>query len=153
MKLKPQLCFILLLFSCIYHPPQNGKEILIHNQTDRPIVILDSLTGNLKLYDTATVNNRRYISREPNYLTEYGIYPKFYSEVEMNHLNSKNKITLYILDTFYLSNTLSQVSSKHLFRSFDINIDTLKKYNLNHLFINDDTIFFEHDYNYYTNRN
>ena len=101
------------------------------------------------------VNGRRYISRQPNYMTGYGVFQKFYSDGEINNLKNKkiNKIKLYIIDTNDLQNTLSQISTNHLFRSFDINIDTLEKYDLNHLFITNDTILFEHDYSYYTNRN
>jgi hypothetical protein len=69
MKLKPELLSILLLFlfSCVYDPPRKGKEISIHNQTDKAIIIMDSLNGNrARLYDTAMVNGRGYISRQPN---------------------------------------------------------------------------------------
>ena len=135
MKLKPELLFILLLFlfSCVYDPPQKGKEISIHNQTDKPLIIVDSLNINdARLYDTAIVNGRRYISRQPNYMTEYGVYQKFYSDGELNNLKNKkiNKIKLCIIDTSDLKNTFSQIYINHLFRSFDINIDTLEKYNL-----------------------
>ena len=154
MKLRPELLFAFLLFSCIYDPPQKGKEISIHNQTDKPIVILDSLNGDYrKLYDTAKVNGRIFISRRPNYLTEYGVYQKFYFDLEMDNLKTKgiNKIKLYIIDSSEQQKTLSKISINHSFRSFDINIDTLKKYDLNHLFISKDTILFEHDFNYFTN--
>jgi hypothetical protein len=88
-------------------------------------------------------------------MTEYGVYQKFYSDGEMNNLKNKkiNKIKLYIIDTSDLQNTFSQIYTNHLFRSFDINIETLEKYDLNHLFIINDTILFEHNYSYYTNRN
>jgi len=155
MKSRPELLFILFLFSCIYDPPQPGREILIHNQTNKSILILDSLTGSLlNLYDTAIVNKRIYISRKPNYITDYGIYQKFYTDFELDSLKSSknNRITLYIIDTLSLKNTLNQISDKRLFRSVVIDIDTLKKYDLNHLFITDDTILFEHDYNYYAKR-
>jgi hypothetical protein len=154
MKVRPELTFIFFLCSCVYDPPQKGKEIFIHNQTDKPIIIVDSLTGNqLRLYDTANVNNRRYIIRQSKYMTEYGNYQKFYSDVEMNNfkLKNNNKITFYIIDTSDLQNILRQFSIDNSLRSFDVNIDTLKKYDLNHLFITSDTILFEHDYNYYTN--
>ena len=158
MKLRPELLFILLLFlfSCVYDPPQKGKEISIHNQTDKPIIIVDSLNGNhARLYDTAMVNGRRYISRQPNYMTGYGVYQKFSSDGKINNLKNRkiDKIELYIIDTSDLQNTFSQIYTNRLFRSFDINIDTLEKYDLNHLFITNDTILFEHDYSYYTNRN
>jgi len=156
MKLKPELLLLLFLFSCVYDPPQKGKEILIHNQTGKPIIIVDSLNGNrARLYDTATVNGRRYISRLPNYTTAYGDYQKFYSDGKINNLKNRkiDKIELYIIDTSDLQNTFSQIYTNRLFRSFDINIDTLEKYDLNHLFITNDTILFEHDYSYYTNRN
>jgi len=156
MKLRPELIFSLILFSCVYDPPQKGKEILIYNQTNKPVIVLDSLTGDhLKVYDTAIVNNRRYISRQSNYVTEYGTYQKFYSDFEMNNLKSKkmDKVTMYIIDTNNLQNTLNHVSANHSFRSFDITIDTLKKYDLKHLFITNDTILLEHDYSYRRKRN
>jgi len=67
-------------------------------------------------------------------------------------LKNNNKITFYIIDTSDVQNILSQISIDNSLRSFDINIDTLKKYDLNHLFITSDTILFEHYYNYHTNR-
>lgn len=154
MKFKPELAFILLLFSCVYDPAQKGKEILIHNQTGKPIIIVDSLTGScLKLYDTAVVNGRKYISRQPNFIAEYSVYQKMYFDSEINNLKNKkiNKITLYIIDTSTVRNTLNQISINHSFRSFDINIDTLEKYALSHLFINKDTVLLEHDYSYFKN--
>lgn len=155
MKLRPEFIFLFLLCSCVYDPPQKGKEIFIHNQTDKPIIIIDSLTENrLRLYDTAIVNNRRYITRQSKYITEYGNYQTFYSDFELDNLKLKknNKITFYIFVTSDVRTASSQISVDNPLRSFDINIDSLKKYNLNHLFITSDTIIFEHDYNYYTNR-
>lgn len=155
MKLRPELLFIFLLCSCAYDPPPKGKEIFIHNQTDKPIIIADSLTeSQLRLCDTAMVNNRRYITRHAKYMTEYGNYENFYSDLEMGNfkLKNNNKITFYIIDTSAVQNILSQISINNSLRSFNINIDSLKKYNLNHLFITSDTILFEHEYNYYTNR-
>jgi len=155
MKLRPELIFLFLLCSCVYDPPPKGKEIFIHNQTDRPIIIVDSLTGSqLRLYDTPMVNNRRYITRQAKYITEYGNYQNFHSDLEMDNfkLKNNNKITFYIIDTSDVQNILSQISIDNSLRSFDINIDTLKKYDLNHLFITSDTILFEHYYNYHTSR-
>lgn len=87
-------------------------------------------------------------------MTEYGNYQKFYSDFEMDNLKlkNKNKITFYIIDTSDVQNILSRISIDNSLRSFYVNIDSLKKYDLNHLFITSDTILFEHDYNYYTNR-
>jgi hypothetical protein len=138
MKLKPGLFFILFLFSCIYDPPQKGKEILIHNQTNKPIIILNSLNLKyLKLYDTAMVNERIYITRQPNYITGYSIYQNFFSDNELNDLKSKNisSVTFYIVDEAEVKNTLNAILNNHAYRSFDVNVDTLKKYQLNHLFI------------------
>ena len=45
-----------------------------------------------------------------------------------------NKIEFFIINTSDLQNTFNQIYTKHLFRSFDINIDNLEKYDLNHLF-------------------
>jgi hypothetical protein len=154
MKLKPEFILIFLLCSCIYDPPRKGKDVSIHNQTNRPIMVLDSLTEKyFKLYDTAKVNDRRYISRQPAYITEYGVYRRFYSDAEIENLKNKNinRIALYVIDYNNLGNTPGSILINHLYRSFDISIDTLKKYELNHLFISTDTMLLEHDYNYYTN--
>jgi len=99
------------------------------------------------------VNDRRYISRKANYLTEYNNYQKFYTNLEMDNLRNKkiNTITLYFIDPGALQNILKQISTDTSLRSFDVNIDTLKKYQLNHLFITNDTVLFEHDHNYFTN--
>ena len=51
-----------------------------------------------------------------------------------------------------MQNIFGQISFDNSLRSFDVNIDSLKKYDLNRLFITSDTILFEHDYNYHTNR-
>jgi hypothetical protein len=155
MKLRPEMLFIFLLCSCVYDPPPKGKEIFIHNQTDKPIIIVDFLPGSqLRVYDTAMVNDRKYISRQSKYITEYGNYQKFYSDFELDNLKLKNnnKITFYIIDTSQVQNILSQISIDNSLRSFNVNIDSLKKYDLNHLFIASDTLLFEHAYNYYTNR-
>ena len=117
-------------------------------------MVLDSLNGkHFKLYDTAMVNDRRYISRQPNYITECGVYRSFYSDAKFDDLKNKNinKITLYVIDYANLENTPGSILINHSYRSLDINIDTLKKYELNHLFISTDTMLLEHDYNYYTN--
>lgn len=155
MNLKPAILFIFLLASCIEDPPRKGKEVWIQNQSARPLMVLDSLTGNyFKLYDTATVNGRRFITRQANYITEYGLCSRFFSEPEVNDLQSKNisRITLYLVDENYLQAIPDSVLVNHLYRSFDISLDTLKKYELNHLFITNDTVLFEHSYDYFTNR-
>lgn len=155
MKLKPEFILIFLLCSCIYDPLLKGKEISIHNQTNRPIMVLDSLSENyFKFYDTATVNGRRYISRQANYVVEYDVYRSFYSDTEIEYLKNKNfnKITLYVIDYNNLENATGSILINHLYRSFNISIDTLKKYELNHLFITTDTTLLEHAYDYYSNR-
>jgi hypothetical protein len=117
-------------------------------------MVLDSLNGkHFKLYDTAMVNDRRYISRQPNYSTEYGVHRSFYSDAKFDDLKNKNinKITLYVVDYSNLENTPGSILINHSYRSIDISIDTLKKYELNHLFITTDTMLLEHDYDYYTN--
>ncbi|MEP7143256.1 MAG: hypothetical protein ABI707_10320 [Ferruginibacter sp.] len=154
MKLRPELIFVLFVSSCIYDPPEKGQEISIHNQTDKTIIVLDSLKGDFpNLYDTSIVNGRIYIRRQSNYITEYSVYQSFYSDNKINSQKNKttNKITLYFIDQKDAQNTLGQISSNHLFRSFEINTDTLKKHDLNHLFINRDTMLLEHDYNYFIN--
>ena len=45
MKVRPEIVLILLFFSCIWDSPQKGKELIIHNQSDKPIMVLDSLLG------------------------------------------------------------------------------------------------------------
>jgi len=155
MNLRLEYSLIFLLGSCIYDPPLKGKEVSIHNQTDRPIMVLDSLSERyFKLYDTATVNGRRYISRQANYVAEYDVCRRFYSDAEIDYLKSKNlnKITLYVIDYNNLENAPGSILINHSYRSVDISTDTLKKYALNHLFITTDTILLEHTYNYFSNR-
>ncbi|RYE14332.1 MAG: hypothetical protein EOP34_06815 [Rickettsiales bacterium] len=148
-KLNLELIFIFLLSSCVYDPQPKGKEIIIHNQTTKQVVILKSLTqADLSLYDTLMINNRRYINRRSNFMTEYGIYEIFYSNTEMNNLkNLKNQITLYIIDPKVLQNNARQVTNNSIL-SFNIDVDTLNRYDLNHLFITDNKISLEHNYNY-----
>jgi len=153
MRIKTALPLLLFL-SCVYDPPPKGKELTIHNQTNKQLLVIDSLLGNyFKLYDTATVNGRRFISRQANYVMEYGDYLRFYSNLELGILKKKNfnKITLYFVDQANLGGSPRKILATHAYRSFDISIDTLKKYQLNHLFVVGDTIVFEHDYDYYTN--
>jgi len=148
-KLKLKLIFILLLSSCVYDPQQKGKDVIIHNQTDKALIISNFLTqDNLRLYDTTVVNNRRYISMQPNYINKYGVYPRFYSDIEMDNLKNKenNKITFYISDPVVLRNTLKNAPIGKSLRLIEISVDTLKKYDLNHLFIFNDTVFLEHKY-------
>ena len=152
MQVKPGFFVVFLLLSCIYDPPLKGKEISIHNQTNRPLLIVDSLTGGyFKLYDTAIVNNRRYITRLSNFVTEYGV---FHSDQEMEALKhkKKNSITLYIIGQENLKYAPDSIFTNRLFRSFELIIDTLKKHELNQLFITEDTIFLGHDFEYYSDR-
>jgi hypothetical protein len=154
MKIRPELFLIFLFFSCIYDPPPKGKELIIHNQTDKPIMVLDSLTGNYyRLYDTAKVNGKRYISRRADYLTEYGMFVNFISEDEFNSMGRKNldKITLYVVNQDELQNSPKSTLTNNSFRSIDISIDILKEFELNHLFITNDSLFLKHEYDYYTN--
>jgi hypothetical protein len=154
MKVRPELLIPFFLVSCIYDPPLKGKTVFIHNQTGQQLFVAESLTGNyFNLYFNATVSSRRYISRQPDFMTEYGLLEQFYSTSEMDSLqqNRKNKLTLYFVDQAHLQETPNMVLAKHLYRSFDINIDTLKKYELNHLFVTQNAILFEHNYDY-TNR-
>jgi hypothetical protein len=151
MKIRPELLLSFLLVSCVYDPPLKGKSFFIQNQTAKPVFVIDSLTGNyFKLYDTAKVNNRPYIGRRPNFITEYGLFERFYSNAEMDNimLKKKGKSTLYFVDQVHLGDTPGIVLTNHLYRSFDINIDTLKKYGLNHLFVTEDTILLEHDFDW-----
>ena len=155
MKLKPEFFLIFLVCSWICDQPSKRKEVSIHNQTDRAIIVLDSLNvRSFKLYDTATINGRRYISRKSNYITEYGVYRRFYSLTVIDHLKNKNinMISLYVIDHNDLHNFKDSILINHSYRSIDISIDTLKKYELNHLFITSDTMLLEHDYDYYTSR-
>jgi hypothetical protein len=151
MKTGPELVVIFLLGHCTYDPPLKGKELWIHNQTDKAFLVLDSLDGNsFKLYDTSKVNDRVYITRQPNFVTEFTSFTRFYSNKKMNviRLIHKNWTTLYFIDEANIYQSPQTVLASHTYRSFRINIDTLAKYELNHLFITRDTILFEHDYAY-----
>jgi len=153
--LKPEFFLIFLVCSWICDPPSKRKEVSIHNQTDRAIIVLDSLNvRSFKLYDTATINGRRYISRKSNYITEYGVYRRFYSLAEIDHLKNENinKITLYVIDYNDLQNVNDSILLKYSYRSVDISIVMLEKYELNHLFITADTMLIEHDYDYSSSR-
>ncbi|HEY2727903.1 MAG TPA: hypothetical protein VGI61_12055 [Parafilimonas sp.] len=99
------------------------------------------------------VNGRIFITRQPNYMTEYSICQSFFSDNELNDLKNKkiNKITFYIIDQAELQNTLNVILINYAYRSFDINIDTLKEYQLNHLFITEDKTLLENDYSYNSN--
>jgi hypothetical protein len=146
---------LLLLLSCVYDPPMRGKELTIHNQTNQQFLVVDCLLGNyFRLYDTAQVNSRRYIGRRPNYVAEYSIYQHFYSNRDIDSLKKKNftKITWYVIDQSEVPNGPSEISATHAYRSFDLNIDTFKKYQLNHIFIMEDTIILDHEYDYASNR-
>ena len=101
-----------ILFSCVYDPPLKEKVISIHNQTDKQIIIVDSLSGNhARLYDSTIVNGSRYIARLPSYMIEYGVYKKIYSDDEINKLKNKkiNKMKLYIIDKSDVQNTFNQI--------------------------------------------
>ena len=141
----------IILLSCVYDPPMKGKEVSVHNQTPRPLIIIDSLTGSyFKLYDTAIVNGRKYISRRPNFITDYGIFTRLYSTQEIKSLSKekKNTITFYFVDQANLHDNPRTIFANNLYRSFTFNIDTLKKYELNHVLVTKDTILLEHDYDY-----
>lgn len=153
MKVRLELFFALLLFSCVYDPPQKGKQVFIHNQTDKSFLVIDSLTGSyFKLYDTAEVNGSVYITRKPNFVTEFGVFQSFYSEGKINNIRNKRngKIGLYSIEHSYLRDAPSVVLTNHSYRYFESSVDTLKKYELNHLFLKEETILFEHHQDYYT---
>lgn len=140
----------LLISSCVYDAPKKGIVISIHNQTDGPLLITDSLGGHLKMYDTAKINNRIFIDRPGNYMAAYATYDKFYSGTIIDSFERKNQdyIRLYLLGENHFPNDTSNFVFGNPYRSFDINIGTIKKYKLNHLFIYKDTILFEHNFDY-----
>ena len=151
MKPNPFLFVILFFFSCVYDPPQNGKEVIIHNQTNSSIFISGTLNkGYLHLYDTSLINGRKDITRIGNYLPEYGTWVDFISDGEMNALRKKNvnTIKLYIINKEDFSKSIDEILNQHAFRTFEINIDEVKKHAINHLFIYQDKMLFEHNYSY-----
>jgi hypothetical protein len=155
MRVRFELFFLLLPLSCVYDPPLKGKTLSVHNQTEKQFLVIDSLTGNyFKLYDTALVNDRKNIARQGNYLSEYGDYESFYSNRELDIVKAKrlNTLTLFFVEQTNLRNSPGNALTRHLYRSFKINVDTLKKYQLNHVFLSEDTIIFEHGYDYLTIR-
>lgn len=152
MKAQLLLISVFLMSSCVYDPPKKGIDIFIHNQTGKQIVIADSLGADVKLYDTAKVNNRVFVNRLGNYMAEYTTYNKFFSQTVIDSFkkHNHNYITLYILDENHLPDSAGKFIFSNPYRSFDINMDTISNYKLNHLFIYKDTILFEHRYDYYT---
>jgi hypothetical protein len=86
------------MLSCVYDPPQKGIDIWIHNQTEKPLMLMDSLNSEAKIFDTAKVNNRMFIERPGNYMSEYATHNKFYSEtfIDILKLKNQNFIRLYI---------------------------------------------------------
>ena len=142
-----------LLKTCFYDP-QKGKDLIIHNQTNSFVVVLDSLNiEKIALYDTALVNGRMYISRKPNYLTEFNNFKKFISNSYILKLrkNKIDKLTFYFIDKINLGKSPNQILTNHLYRSIEINLDTLDKYKLNHLFLTDNSILLEHEHDFITN--
>jgi hypothetical protein len=150
MKIIILFALPILLTACVYDPPTKGKSIGIHNQTDSDILVLDSLKNdaNLNLYDTAKVNSRMYISRKYNYITEYNNFIKFLPDAYIQELRKDNrdKLSFYFIKKINLEKPLNEILVNHLYRSTEINLDTLEKYGLNHLFI-----LLEHDHNFITN--
>ena len=157
MKLQPISIFYFLLFlsSCIYDPTSVGKEFNIYNQTDQPIMVLDSLTaGSFFLYDTATVNGRKFISRRQEYIPDHGMFTKIILDGEIKDLKRKkvDKITLYVVNQKELDGCPKTILSSNSYRSIDIDIDRFKMSELNYLFITNDSILWEHGFDYYTIR-
>ena len=154
MKIRSELILVIFMCSCVYDPPPKGKELTIHNQTEKPIVVRDSLTADyFKLYDTAKVNGRKYIRRKDNFLTEFNVVQLFYTDVAMDlkKIKSNGKIRLYFIDEAYMEIRPEDILKNQTYRFIDIHVDTLNKYQLNHVFFTSDTILFEHDMDYYTN--
>ena len=154
MKIIILLALGTLLKTCFYDP-QKGKDVIIHNQTDSFVLVLDSLNiEKIALYDTASVNGRVYISRKPNYLTEFNNIKKFISDSYIRKLTKDkiDKLTFYFIDKINLGKSPNQILTNHLYRSIEINLDTLDKYKLNHLFLTDNAILLEHEHDFLTNR-
>jgi hypothetical protein len=129
------------------------EKLFLYTQTGHSLFVIDSLSEDyLKLYDTSKVNDRRYINRRPNFMTEYGLYELFYSDNKIDSVQHKrnNWLTFYFIKGEFLQYAPSTVLANRSFSSFEINIDTLKRHELNHLFVTEDTVILEHDYNFYT---
>ncbi len=139
----------LFIPSCIgtYDPPIKGKEIVIHNQTNRQILVLDSLTGQyFKLYDTALFNDRKYLWRKPNYIPEYGIYNHFISDENVEELRNEKKLNalFYFINQSELEKTPKEIFEKGLYRLCEIRLDSLEEKELTHIFLKSDTVFIDH---------
>jgi hypothetical protein len=142
----------LQLTGCVYDPPPIGKTISLHNQTDRSLFVSDSLTGKyFRLYDTVRINERSYIQKSSRFLNAYTFVELFYSNNELASFAKyrNNQLSFYLIDVSDRQEMSVTGLTNNSFRSFIINIDTIKKYELNHLFITKDTILLEHSFRYY----
>jgi hypothetical protein len=93
-----------------------------------------------------------FIERPGNYMSEYATHNKFYSEtfIDILKLKNQNFIRLYIFGQNHFQSDTTNFQFSNPYRYFDFNIDTVKKYELNHLFIYKDTILLKHNFDYYT---
>ncbi len=145
------ICSLVLTLcaSCVYDPPPEGKTIFIHNQTKNSVFVIDSLTGDyFKMYDTLRINNRPYFHKAQELVHAYHLFEDFYSNSELEYIKQHrdNQLTFYFVDDNDLRSNPGIILTNNLFRSIHISIDTIKKYDLNHLFVTVDTIRLEHHY-------
>lgn len=74
------------------------------------------------------VNDRMYIWRKPNYMTDYSIFTDFIPDIYIQKLRSErtNRISIYFIDQSESENTLNQITTNHLYHSIEINLDSLR---------------------------
>ena len=116
-------------FSC----PSAGKEIIIENQTDNFVFVIDSLTGpgSLKIYDTFSVNNRKYIGSRPNCIPRFDKWQNFLSREDVRVLEEKgvSEFKFYFIIKDNINKPIKEISHYRLYDSIQINLREIKTIN------------------------
>lgn len=136
---------------CVYDPPQKGKILVFENQTDSLLFVADSAVTTLPVfrYDTILVNNESFIYSKPNWISGYGNWEYFLSEIKASELAKtgiKNLLFTFINEGDLMRNGKG-ISHPVTGKKFLINLEELKNNEINYIFYKKDTVYISHKYN------
>lgn len=150
--MRSQILILSLVFlGCVYDPPLKGREIYIHNQTDKYVFVTNSLpsSGFLLAYDTFRVNSRILIGKKGQYIAGYDDWVYFFSKTRYDFLKTKKvqKDTLYFIQETDIRKPWNQLRDEIGYKIFEFDIEEVEKSKLNHIFYYGDSILLSHEYN------
>jgi hypothetical protein len=143
------MMILILLSSCNYDPPPKGVQVYIENQTNKIIFVSQSFLEDtiINLYDTFYVNNRLQIEANGRLVYGYTKYNLFLSDLDIKKMSKDSLFTIYFLKEKSLNLSPKEVRKNKLYDSLILNINDIRKNQVNHVFIYDTLIISEHKFN------